>query len=93
MEDTDMKSFETHDLYFTAALKILGYRLIDLKIGEKGRGSFVFEDRNDRLQTTRDYFSGELMGSLKAFSNAWADLKNLLYEMETEERNGRQSSR
>jgi hypothetical protein len=76
------KSFETHDLYLASALKICGFRLINLKFDEKGRGSFVFEDRNDRFQVVRGYFSGELKGSLKDFSNAWADLKSLLIAMQ-----------
>jgi hypothetical protein len=37
----------------------------------------------------RGYFSGELTGSLKAFSNAWADLKSLVNEIEMERRNGK----
>jgi hypothetical protein len=79
-----MKIFETHDLYLASALKIFGFRLINLKVNEKGRGAFVFEDRDDRSQIVRDFFSGELVGSLKAFSNAWADLKGFISETEKE---------
>jgi len=79
-----MKSFETYDLYLSSALKINGFRLIDLRKDEKGRGIFVFEDRPDRPHLVKDYFSGELTGSLKAFSNAWADLKSLVNEIEME---------
>jgi len=74
------KIFETHDLYLSSALKINGFRLIDLRKDEKGRGVFVFEDQPNRSQLVKDYFSGELVGSLKAFSNAWADLKSLINE-------------
>ncbi len=87
-----MNPYQTHDLYLASALKINGLRLIDLKRDEKGRGIFVFEDRNNRPQIVRDYFSGELRGSLKAFSNAWADLKSLVNEIEMEKRNGRTAS-
>ena len=83
-----MKTFQTHDLYLSSALKIYGFRLIDLRRDERGRGIFVFEDQNNRSQIVRDYFSGELTGSLKGFSNAWADLKSLISEMEMEKRNG-----
>ncbi len=76
-----MKPFETHDLYLSSALKINGFRLIDLKKDNRGQGTFVFEDRVDRPQFVKDYFSGELTRSLKAFSNAWADLKSLINEM------------
>ena len=79
-----MKTFETHDLYLASALKINGFRLFDLKRDGKGRGLFIFEDRDDRPQLVKNYFSGELTGSLKAFSNAWADLKSLINEMEME---------
>jgi hypothetical protein len=75
-----MKPFETHDLYLASALKITGFKLIDLKKDERGRGLFIFEDRLDRCRIVRDYFSGELTGSLKAFSNAWSDLKGLVSE-------------
>lgn len=77
-----MKTFQTHDIYLSSALKINGFRLIDLIRDEKGRGIFVFEDRNNRPEIVRGYFSGELTGSLKAFSNAWADLKSLVNEID-----------
>jgi hypothetical protein len=83
-----MKTFQTHDLYLSSALKISGFRLIDLKKDQTGKGIFIFEDRIDRPQIVRGYFSGELTGSLKAFSNAWADLKSLINEIEMDKRNG-----
>ncbi len=81
-----MKPFETHDIYLSSALKINGFKLIDLKRDEKGRGIFTFEDRPDRHKVVRDYFSGDLCGSLKGFSNAWSDLKSLINEIEMERR-------
>jgi hypothetical protein len=83
------KTFQTHDLYLASALKIHGFKIVDLKRNENGRGIFVFEDKPDRAQFIRAYFSGELTGSLKAFSNAWADLKSLISEMEMEKSNGK----
>ena len=82
------KIYETHDLYLATALKIHGFKLIDLKKNGNGRGTFIFEDQPTRPQYVKDYFSGELTGSLKAFSNAWADLKALVSEMEMEPSNG-----
>ena len=76
------KIFETHDLYLAAALKIHNFKIIDLKRNGNGRGIFIFEDQPARPQFVKDYFSGELKGSLKQFSNAWADLKSLIMEME-----------
>ena len=87
-EIESMRNFETHDLYLAAALKIHGFKIIDIKKNGNGRGIFVFEDRPDRPNFVRGYFSGDLTGSLKAFSNAWADLKSLVSEMEMEKRNG-----
>jgi len=87
-----MRTFQTSDLYLSSALKINGFRLIDLRRDERGRGIFVFEDRNNRPRIVKDYFSGELTGSLKAFSNAWADLKSLVNEIEMEKRNGQSAS-
>lgn len=83
-----MKIFQTHDLYIASALKIYGFKLIDLIKDSKGRGIFIFEDRTDRQQIVKAYFSGELKGSLKAFSNTWADLKSLVNEIEMEKWNG-----
>ena len=84
-----MKTFETHDLYLAAALKIHGFKIIDLKRNGIGRGIFIFEDQSDRPNYVRNYFSGELFGSLKEFSNAWSDLKSLINEMEMEKNNER----
>ncbi len=83
-----MKLFETSDLYLSAALKIHGFRLVDLRKNGNSRGIFIFEDQENRERYVKDYFSGELTGSLKAFSNAWSDLKSMVVEMEIE-RNGR----
>jgi len=84
-----MKTFETHDIYLATALKIHGFKLLDLKGDGRGKGIFIFEDRENRSQFVRDYFSGDLIGSLKAFSNAWADLKSLVNEIEMERRDGK----
>ncbi len=85
--DGTSKSFETHDLYLAAALKTRGFKIIDLKKNGNGRGIFVFQDQPNRPQFVKQYFSGELTGSLKAFSNAWSDLKSLINEMEMERSN------
>jgi hypothetical protein len=85
----EIKTFETHDLYLAAALKIHGFKIIDLKKNGTGRGTFIFEDQSDRPNYVRNYFSGELCGSLKAFSNAWADLKSLINEIDMEKNDGK----
>lgn len=85
-----MKTFETHDLYLAAALKIHSFKIVDIKKNGSGRGIFIFEDQPDRTNFVRGYFSGELTGSLKGFSNAWSDLKALVSEMEMEKRDAEQ---
>ena len=78
----DPKSlFETSDLYLSSALQISGFKLINVKKNGNGRGVFVFEDKPNRSTIVREYFNGELKGSLKAFSNAWSDLKSLLSQI------------
>jgi hypothetical protein len=81
----DMKpTFGTRDLYLAAVLKLSGFRLVDLKKDQNGRGLFIFQDRSDRPNIVQRYFSGELTGSLKGFSNAWADLKSLVSQIQVE---------
>lgn len=91
MEKKMEKTFQTSDLYLASALKINGFRLVDLKRDERDKGIFFFEDRDDRPILVRGYFSGELTGSLKAFSNAWADLKSFVNQIEMERRNGKRN--
>jgi hypothetical protein len=86
-----MNFFQTADLYLAAALKTSGFELINVQLRERKRGTFIFVDRPERPQVVRDYFAGRLTGSLKDFSNNWADLKSLINEtMEMEnDKNGR----
>lgn len=78
----ESKSFVTTDLYLSSALQISGFKLLNVKKNSTtGKGVFIFQDRPDRSKFVRNYFSGELTGSLKAFASAWSDLKNLLSQM------------
>ena len=43
-----MKTFETHDLYLAAALKLHSFKLIEIKKNDTRRGIFVFEDQPGR---------------------------------------------
>ncbi len=83
-------TFATHDLYLASALKLSGFRLLDLKKDHNGKGLFIFEDRPDRAKYVRDYFGGDLTGSLKGFASVWADLKALVNEIDMEKKNGRE---
>ena len=82
-------TFSTSDLYLASALQISGFRLVDLKKSPSGRGVFFFEDKPNRPEMVRNFFSGELIGSLKAFCNSWSDLKNLLGQMDMEKPHAR----
>ena len=81
--------FQTFDLHLAAALKVCGFKLLELKENGNGRGAFIFEDQPDRPEVVTKYFSGELTGSLKGFSNAWNDLKSFVMQMEGNKRDGR----
>jgi hypothetical protein len=73
--------FKTSDLYLAAALKVVGFKLQTIEfLGKKG--IFVFEDKEDRQKIVIDYFAGKLRGSLKDFSNTWADLKSAVTDTE-----------
>lgn len=78
------KTFTTSDLYLASALKLSGFKLVSLTKLPSGRGLFHFQDRADRVRLVTEYFAGELTGSLKGFSNCWADLKSLINEIEIE---------
>lgn len=73
--------FTTHDLYLASALKISGFKLLDIKKDQTGKGIFIFEDKPNRSNYLRDFFSGELKGSLKDYPNAWSDLKTLVNQL------------
>ena len=73
-------TYQTHDIYLSACLRLNGFKLITFNKDNRGRGNFVFEDRPDRAELVQSYFAGELVGNLKNFISTWKDLKGLLYE-------------
>lgn len=81
---TYQKVYSTSDIYLATALKIHKFKLIDFENLSAGRGSFIFEDRDDRPEYVKKYFSGELQGSLREFSSEWKNLKRLIFEMGNE---------
>lgn len=72
--------FETTDLPLATSLKTVGFKLISFKKNKHHRGIFVFEKSDEIEKAVRDYLNGELSGSLKAYSHAWRDLKDMLYQ-------------
>lgn len=73
-------TYETHDIYLAACLRLNGFKLISFNKDDRGRGVFIFQDRDGRPQLVQEYFAGELVGNLKNFISTWKDLKGLLYE-------------
>jgi len=65
----ERKTFQTSDLYLAAVLKLSGFKLLDLNKDKRGWGIFIFEDQPNRIWYVKDYYSGDLVGSLKLFSN------------------------
>lgn len=78
---TYQKVYTTSDIYLATALKLHKFKLVDFENLGAGKGSFIFEDRVDRPEYVKKYFSGELQGSLKEFSSEWRNLKRLIFEM------------
>ena len=76
-----MKSYETRDLYLAVSLKLHGFKLIEIKSIERGKGRFAFEDTEPLRKCVKDYFSGDLQGSLKNFVTVWKDLRGYLFEV------------
>ena len=72
--------FETHNLPLATSLKTVGFKLISFKKNKQHRGIFVFEKSHEIEKAVRDYLNGELVGSLKGYSHAWRDLKDMLYQ-------------
>lgn len=78
--EIEMKTFSTYDLYLAAALKVHAFRLVDIK-QDSARAMFIFEDRDDRIEKVRHFFSGELQGSLKAYVDAWSSFRAMISEV------------
>jgi hypothetical protein len=74
-------TYTTGDLYLAAVLRINGFKLIKCKKDERGKGIFIFEDKDDRSALIQKYFAGELNGNLKSYVSAWKDLKGILYSI------------
>jgi hypothetical protein len=72
--------FETSDLPLATSLKTIGFKLVSFRKDKHQRGIFVFEKNDDIEKAVKSYLNGELMGSLKTYSHAWRDLKDMLYQ-------------
>lgn len=74
--------FKTSDLYYAAFLKTAGFKLLELKAEESGRGNkkfFVFEDPSGLMKKTQtDYINGDAKISAKEIIDNIRALKNLI---------------
>ncbi len=71
--------YATTDFYLSCFLKAKGLRLVDLE-REGRRTTFVFEDRKDRRQLTKDFYNDGAV-EVNAFKNAIQDLKAIIYNL------------
>ena len=69
-------TYETCDLHFSAFLKTKGMKLID-KYKVKGKVQFVFEDRDDRKSSVRDFFNNSSVDVTLFRSLTLQDLKTI----------------
>ena len=84
-------TFECTDLYLSAALLTIGFKLLDARGNGMGQGVSIFRDRPDRTTIAKQFYSGELGGSFKKYSSNWLDLKsthsgNLIRRIDIERR-------
>jgi hypothetical protein len=56
MKEPKMKTFERHDLYLASVPKINGFKLVNVRQYERGRGVFVFGEWDDRPRIVRNYY-------------------------------------
>jgi len=70
----------TDDLYVASALKTAGLKFIGIsKRGE--RGVFKFEDSPNREKLILDFYSGDLVQSVRQYIDNWIRLKKLVSEL------------
>ena len=74
--------FKTSDLYYAAFLKTAGFKLLELKAEDSGRGKqkfFVFEDQSGLIKKTQtDYINGVAKISAKELIDNIRALKTLI---------------
>ncbi len=77
------KGYQVSDFYLAAFLKAKKMKLIDIS-REGRRVTFVFEDREDRQQITKDFYND---GSVQVnpFIHAIQDLKSIIYNVPKDE--------
>lgn len=75
--------YQVSDFYLAAFLKAKQMKLIDIS-REGRRVTFVFEDREDRQQITKDFYNDGNV-QVNPFIHAIQDLKSIIYNVPKEE--------
>lgn len=77
----NLKTYKTTNLFLAASLKLHGFKLIDFEQANPGKIIFVFEDRPERQDIVRRFFSNELQGPLRGYGEEWKNLRTMITEM------------
>ena len=83
-KDPTLKTYQVSDFYLAAFLKASGFKLINSDFAGK-RVVFVFEDRDDREQLTKDFYNDALV-QVSPFIHAIQDLKSIIYNLAKKEK-------
>lgn len=80
--DDNIKVYSVSDFYLAAYLKAKTLKLIDIE-REGRRVSFIFEDRDDRVSLTKEFYNDGLI-QVNPFIHAIQDLKSIIYNIPKE---------
>lgn len=84
IKDPALKTYQVSDFYLAAFLKAKIFKLVDIE-REGRRVIFIFEDRNDREQLTKDFYNDALV-QVSPFIHAIQDLKSIIYNIPKKEK-------
>lgn len=82
-KDANLKTYQVSDFYLAAYLKAKNFKLVNLE-KEGRRVIFVYEDRDDRPQLTKDFYNDGLI-QVSPFIHAIQDLKSIIYNLPKKE--------
>lgn len=82
-KDPNLKTYQVSDFYLAAYLKAKQFNLVDLD-RQGRRVIFIFEDRDDRSQLTKDFYNDGLI-QVSPFIHAIQDLKSIIYNLPKKE--------
>ena len=82
-KDPNIKTYQVSDFYLAAYLKAKQFKLVNID-REGRRVIFIFEDRDDRSQLTKDFYNDGLI-QVSPFIHAIQDLKSIIYNLPKKE--------